>query len=62
MYTQEEKHAASKLYSLLYNGANIYSAKNRDKKGNILPDPIFRFAGIVRELNQFMKDNECEKT
>jgi hypothetical protein len=60
MYTDAEKRAASKLYSLLYNGANIYNAKNRDKNMNALHDPILRFSGIVRELNQYMKETECE--
>ena len=59
MYTQAEKRAAAKLYSLLYKGANIYNAPNRTKKGwsgEILPDAVNRFAGIVRELNAHMKE------
>lgn len=60
MYTQAEKRAAAKLYSLLYNGANIYNAKNMTKKYDYLGDPVERFAGIVRDLNTFMKETECE--
>lgn len=62
MYTMEEKMIASKLYSLLYNEANIYNAKNRDKKGNYVEDPVSRFSKIARDLKQYMKELECEKT
>ena len=54
MLTEEEKILASKLYSMLYNGANIYNAPGgrRDR------DPVLRFGMIVRELKQHMKEIE----
>lgn len=64
MFTMEEKRVASKLYSLLYNGKNIYNADNGRKRGtygfNVQEDAVHRFCSIVRELKQFMKDIECE--
>ena len=56
MLTSEEKLLASKLYSLLYNGANIYDAQLKSKTGNHLGDPILRFGMIVRELKQHMRE------
>lgn len=64
MFTMEEKRVASKLYSLLYNGKNIYNASNGRKRSvygfTSQEDPVNRYALIVRELKQFMKDIECE--
>lgn len=57
MYTQAETRAAAKLYSLLYNGANIYNAPNRTKRRN-LDDRVLRFVNIVRELNAYTKEFE----
>ena len=56
MITDQEKRAAAKLYSMLYNGANIYYAKTNKNRG--LPDPVMKFALIARELNQYMKEIE----
>lgn len=58
MYTEAEKRTAAKLYSLLYNGANIYNAKNMTKKYDYLGDSVSRFASIVRELNAYTKEFE----
>jgi hypothetical protein len=57
MYTLEEQRLASKLYSMLYKGANIYNAPNRAKPWG-LQDPMARFALIIRELKQHMKEIE----
>ena len=58
MITQEEQLLASKLYALLYNGANIYNApRGRKKWGpSTYPDAVQRFGMIIRELQQHMKE------
>jgi len=59
MLTEEEKILASKLYSMLYNGANIYNAKRKTKNtGWSSADPVLKFGMIVRELKQHMKEIE----
>ena len=59
MLTEEEKILARKLYSMLYNGANIYNAKRGTKnRGAGSGDPVFKFGMIVRELKQHMKEIE----
>lgn len=59
MLTEEEKILASKLYSLLYNGANIYNAKRGTKQSrSVSADPVQRFGMVVRELKQHMKEIE----
>lgn len=60
MYTLEEQRLASKLYSMLYKGANIYNAPNRTKgwSGKYIEDPMARFVSIIRELKQHMKEIE----
>lgn len=50
--TLEERRAASKLYELLYKGANIYNAPSSYGKG----DAMTRFVNVVREMKPFMKD------
>lgn len=50
-----DESAAVKLYSLLYRGSNLYSAKVR--KGD-LTDPVQRYTKIVKEFRDYLKANE----